>query len=83
MWEIIQQLLIDGKHLTALRRDVESRYEKLFNFLDKFRRSSVEKGFSEIEGKRKYLAGLKNPNIEKRRKAIEYAVGWLIGYSNY
>ena len=81
--KIIHQLLIDGKHLIALRRDVESRYEKLFSFLDKYRRSSLEKGFSEIGGKRKYLAGLKSPNIEKRRKAIEYAVGWLIGYSNH
>jgi DNA polymerase I-like protein with 3'-5' exonuclease and polymerase domains len=81
--KIIHQLLIDGQHLKVLRRDVESRYEKLFRFLNKFRRSTLEKGFSEIEGKRKYLAGLKSPNIEKRRKAIEYAVGWLIGYSNH
>ncbi|MBM4147012.1 MAG: hypothetical protein FJ240_12215 [Nitrospira sp.] len=80
--KIIHQLLIDRKHLTALRREVESRYEKLFSFLDKFRRISLERGFSEIGEKRKYLVGLKSPNIEKRRKAVERAVEWLIGYSN-
>jgi hypothetical protein len=79
--KIIHQLLIDRQNLAVLRRDIKSRYEKLFSFLDKFKRTSLEKGFSEIEGKRKYLVGLKNPNTEKRRKALEYAVAWLIGYA--
>lgn len=80
--KMIHELLIDRQNLAELRRDMELRYEKLFSFIDTFKRISLEKGFSEIEGKRKYLVGLKSPNIEKRRKAVQWAVEWLICYSN-
>ena len=80
--KMMHHLLIDRQNLVVLRKDIELRYEKLFSFLDKFKSSSLEKGFSEIEGKRKYLVGLKSPNIEKRRKAVQFAAEWLIGYSN-
>ncbi len=68
--------------MTALRSKIESRYETLFLYLDNFKKDSLEQGFSRAEGKRKYLVGLRSPNIEKRRKAVEFAIAWLIGYSN-
>jgi hypothetical protein len=51
-----------------IRKDLESRYKKLFSFLNKFKRDSFEKGFSEIEGKRKYLVGLKSPTSKNGAK---------------
>jgi hypothetical protein len=79
--KLINRFLIDKNDLALLRREIESRYEKLFNFLNKFKRDSLEKGFSEIDGKKRYWVGLKSPNIEKRRKAIQFALKWLIeGY---
>jgi DNA polymerase I-like protein with 3'-5' exonuclease and polymerase domains len=76
--KLINRFLIDKNDLTRLRKDLESRYEKVFGFLDKFKRDSLEKGFSEIDGNRRYWVGLKSPNIEKRRKAIQFALKWLI-----
>ena len=68
--KLMNRFLIDRNDLALLRREIESRYEKLFSFLNKFKRDSLEKGFSEIGGKKRYWVGLKSPNIEKRRKAI-------------
>jgi DNA polymerase I-like protein with 3'-5' exonuclease and polymerase domains len=76
--KLINRFLIDRNDLTLLRRKIESRYDKLFSFLNKFKRDSHEKGFSEISGKKRYWVGLKSPNIEKRRKAIQFALKWLV-----
>ena len=76
--KLMNRFLIDRNGLSLLRREIESRYEKLFSFLNKFKRDSLEKGFSEIDGKKRYWVGLKSPNIEKRRKAIQFALKWLV-----
>ena len=65
--KLMSRFLIDKNDLTPLRKEIESRYEKLFNFLKKFKKDSLEKGFSEFEDKKKYWVGLKSPNIEKRQ----------------
>jgi len=77
--KLTNRFLIDRNGLALLRKEIESRYEKLFSFLNKFKRDSLEKGFSEIDGKKRYWIGLKSPNIEKRRRAIQFALRWLIG----
>ena len=76
---LISRFLIDRSDLALIRKDLESRYKKLFSFLNKFKRDCFQKGFSEIEGKRRYLMGLKSPNLEKRRKASQIALVWLTG----
>ena len=76
---LVSRFLVDRGDLALIRKDLESRYKKLFSFLNKFKRDSFEKGFSEIEGKRRYLVGLKSPNLEKRRKAGQVALEWLTG----
>jgi hypothetical protein len=79
--KLINWFLIDRNDLALLRKEIESRYKKLFSFLNKFKRDSLEKGFSEIDGNRGFWVGLRSPNIEKRRKAIQFALKWLIeGY---
>jgi DNA polymerase-1 len=76
---MVSRFLIDRRDLALLRSDLESRYGRLFSFLNKFQRDFFEKGFAEIEGKRRYLVGLKSPNLEKRRKASQLALEWLLG----
>jgi DNA polymerase I-like protein with 3'-5' exonuclease and polymerase domains len=76
--KLINRFLIDRNDLTLLRKELESRYEKVFSFLNKFKRDSLEKGFSEIDGNRRYWVGLRSPNIEKRRKAMHFALKCLI-----
>jgi DNA polymerase I-like protein with 3'-5' exonuclease and polymerase domains len=78
---MVSRFLIERGDLASLRSDLESRYGSLFSFFNKFKRDSFEKGFAEIEGKRKYLVGLKSPNLEKRRKASQVALEWLLYHS--
>jgi|GEM_PF-6407613 len=76
--KVINRFLIDERSLSGLRKELESRYNKLYSFLNKFKATSLEKGFSEVDGRRKYLIGLKSPNLEKRLKAVRFALKWLI-----
>ena len=76
--KVVNRFPIDTRDLALLRKEIESRYGKLFNFLNKFKRDSFERGFSESQDKRKYLVGLKSPDLEKRRKAIQFSLKWLI-----
>jgi len=77
--KLINRFLIDRNDLALLQKEIESRYKKLFSFLNKFKRDSLEKGLSEIDGKKRYWGGLKSPNIEKRWRTIPFALKWLIG----
>jgi DNA polymerase I len=76
--KIANRFFIDMGNLVALRKEIESRYEILFRFLNKFKTDSLKKGFSEMDGNRKYWVGLKSPNLDKRRKAEQFALKWLI-----
>jgi len=76
--KMINQFFIDKRDLLALRQTIESRYPILFSFLNKYKTESLKRGFSEINGKRKYLIGLKGPNLVKRRNAEQFALKWLI-----
>jgi len=76
--KIANLFFIDKENLVALRREIESRYEVLFRFLNKFKSDSLKRGFSEMGDKRKYLVGLKSPNLDKRRKAEQFAIEGLI-----
>jgi len=78
--KIANLFFIDKEKLVALRREIESRYEALFRFLNKFKSDSLTRGFSEMEGRRKYLVGLQSPNLDKRRKAEQFALKWLIAH---
>jgi hypothetical protein len=50
------------------------RYERLFEWLRQFTEHSISLGYAEYEGKRKYLAGLRSSNIDKRNKAVKAAI---------
>jgi hypothetical protein len=78
--KIANMFFIDMGNLVAFRKEIEARYEILFKFIKKFKSASLTRGFSEMEGKRKYLVGLQSPNLDKRRKAEQFALKWLIAY---
>ena len=56
------------------------RYPTLFNCIEAFKKETKKRGFSSIDNKRKYFDGLKSSNIEKRNKAVNLSVRWLIKY---
>ncbi len=77
---ICRRFLIRREQAAAIRSGVVSRYQRLFAWLDEFKRLSLVQGFVEYGGKRKYLAGLRSSDIDKRNKAVRSAVRWLIRY---
>ena len=77
---ICRQFLIRREQAAAFRSGIVSRYQRLFAWLDEFRRLSLLQGFVEYGGERKYLAGLRSSDIDKRNKAVRSTVRWLIRY---
>jgi len=45
-----------------------------------FRRSALANGFAEYGGNRKYLAGLRSSDVDKRNRAVRLAVRWFAKY---
>jgi DNA polymerase I-like protein with 3'-5' exonuclease and polymerase domains len=68
--------------MTTIKRDLETRYQALFRWLNNYRRIAQATGYGSnpIDGKRKYIDGLKSSDIAKKAQALEHAVRWLIRY---
>jgi DNA polymerase I-like protein with 3'-5' exonuclease and polymerase domains len=77
---ICRKLLITKTQAVQIRTAITSRYEHLFDWLDQFTRYSIEHGYAEYAGRRKYLDGLRSSDIDKRTKAVRSVVRWLIRY---
>ena len=60
--------------------DVKVRYNKLFEWLSRYREEAAKRGYVTGPRGRKYLAGLKSSSIEKRKKAADACVRWYIGW---
>ena len=60
--------------------DLRVRYTRLFEWLSRFREMAVQQGYVAGRGGRKYLAGLKSSSIEKRKRATDACVRWIIDW---
>jgi hypothetical protein len=75
---ICRRFLLGRAQVSALRTVITSRYQVLFSWLEDFKRLSLSQGFAEYQGKRKYLAGLRSSDIEKRNRAVRSSIRWLL-----
>jgi hypothetical protein len=73
-----RQFLLDQLTVVTLRQDLETRYRTLFAWLAHFQQQAESHGYAMHNGKRKYIDGLRSADLAKRRRALEYAVRWLI-----
>ena len=78
--KLSQKFMIDRLTLSTLRHELEMRYPTLFQWIEDFKTRSAKQGYAKLGNKRKYLDGLKSSNLEKRKKAINLSVRWLIQY---
>lgn len=78
--KLSQKFMIDRLTLSTLRHELEMRYSTLFHWIEDFKTRSAKGGYAKLGNKRKYLDGLKSSNLEKRKKAINLSVRWLIQY---
>jgi DNA polymerase I-like protein with 3'-5' exonuclease and polymerase domains len=77
---ISRVFLVDRVKVAEIRHDLGRRYQTMFGWLENYRRSARANGYATINGKRKYIDGLKSSDIARREKALENAVRWLIRY---
>ena len=77
---VSRRFLIGRADTTKLRSALTSRYQALFSWLQEFRRAALANGFAEYSGNRKYLAGLRSSDVDKRNRAVRSAVRWLARY---
>ncbi|MBN1569639.1 MAG: hypothetical protein JXA73_17475 [Acidobacteria bacterium] len=77
---ISRRFLIGRAEASKLRGVFTSRYSSLFLWLQEFRKSALANGFAEYCGRRRYLAGLRSSDVDKRNRAVRSAIRWLSKY---
>jgi DNA polymerase-1 len=77
---VCRRFLISPEKAMRIRTNLRVRYPALFEWLDRFRRESVARGYADHDGRRIYLEGLRSSNIEKKNTATASAIRWLLRY---
>ena len=75
---LCRRFLIDPRRAAVLRELVVGKYAKLFEWLDDFRKKVLSERFASLGARRRYWDGLRSSDIERRNKAFQSAVRWLI-----
>ena len=77
---VCRRFLISPEKAMRIRANLQVRYPVLFEWLDRFRRESIARGYAEYDGQRIYLAGLRSSDVEKKNMATASAIRWLLRY---
>jgi len=77
---VCRRFLISPERAMRIRTNLQVRYPALFEWLDRFRRESIARGYAEYDGQRIYLAGLRSSDVEKKKMATASAIRWLVHY---
>jgi DNA polymerase-1 len=75
---VCRRFLISPEKAMRIKANLQVRYPTLFEWLDRFRRESITRGYAEHDGQRIYIEGLRSSNIEKRNTAAVFAARWLV-----
>ena len=75
---VCRRFLISPEKAMRIKANLQVRYPTLFEWLDRFRRESITRGYAEHDGQRIYIEGLRSSNIEKRKTATVFAARWLV-----
>jgi DNA polymerase-1 len=77
---LCRRFLISPEKAIRIRANLQVRYAALFEWLDRFRRESIARGYAEYDGQCIYLAGLRSSDVEKKNMATTSAIRWLVRY---
>lgn len=66
--------------VSELRHDVETRYSVAFLWLAGFRKEAMRRGYFVDSDRVRYFSGLKSSDLEKRKKAADLGVRWVLQY---
>ena len=77
---VCRRFLLSPEKAMRIRANLRLRYPALFEWLDRFRREAIARGYAEHDERRIYLEGLRSSNIEKKNTATSSAIRWLLRY---
>jgi hypothetical protein len=77
---VCRRFLISPEKAIRIRANLQVRYPVLFEWLERFRRESIARGYAEYDGQRIYLAGLRSSDVDKKNMAMTSAIRWLVRY---
>jgi len=77
---VCRRFLRSPEQAMRIRANLRLRYPAAFEWLDRFRRESIARGYAEHDGRRIYLEGLRSSNMEKKNTATSSAIRWLLRY---
>jgi DNA polymerase I-like protein with 3'-5' exonuclease and polymerase domains len=77
---VCRRYLISPEKAIRIRANLQVRYPVLFEWLERFRRESIARGYAEYDGQRIYLAGLRSSDVDKKNMAMTSAIRWLVRY---
>jgi DNA polymerase-1 len=75
---VCRRFLLSPEKAMRIRASLQLRYPAIFEWIDRFRRESIARGYAKYDGRRIYLEGLRSSNIEKRNTATVFAARWLV-----
>jgi DNA polymerase I-like protein with 3'-5' exonuclease and polymerase domains len=76
--QLCRIFLLDRNSIERIRHDFQIRYSKTFQWLEKFRETTSKNGFASACKRRRYFDGLRSSDLEKRNRALNSAVKWLL-----
>jgi DNA polymerase I-like protein with 3'-5' exonuclease and polymerase domains len=74
-----RRFMLERIEVDSACHDLKVRYDKLFEWVSAFREGAAKRGYVMGPKGRKFLAGLTSSSVEKRKKAADACVRWLVG----
>jgi DNA polymerase-1 len=78
--KICRAFCLSQAKVASLCHDLEVRYSRSFSWLVNYRKAVAEQGMAVVDERTHWFNGVRSSNLQKREKAIQSSVRWLLRY---
>lgn len=78
--KICRAFCLSQAKVASLCHDLEVRYSRSFSWLVNYRKAVAEQGMALVDERTCWFNGVRSSNLQKREKAIQSSVRWLLKY---
>jgi hypothetical protein len=78
--KICRAFCLSQAKVASLCHDLEVRYSRSFSWLVNYRKAVAEQGMAVVDERTCWFNGVRSSNLQKREKAIQSSVRWLLKY---
>ena len=75
-----RKFMMERMAVDTMCHDLRMRYGTLFDWAGEYRSEASRRGYATGPRGRKYLDGLGSSSVEKRKKASDAVLRWLVEY---